>query len=76
MFALFLENGPLRVTRNGTEADDFEVKMTESSWARYKDYNILYLDNPVGTGFSFGNTYLDKIEDISAEFQNFLLKFY
>ena len=65
MFGLFLENGPLRVTRNGTGDDDFEIKMTEESWARINDYNVIYLDNPVNTGFSYGNSYLTNMTDIS-----------
>lgn len=45
MFGLFLENGPFTVTRNKT------LDMRKYSWN--KCHNMLYLDNPVGTGFSF-----------------------
>lgn len=45
MYGLFLENGPFIVTKNKT------LKMREYSWN--KCHNLLYIDNPVGTGFSF-----------------------
>lgn len=45
LFGLFVENGPLYVTQNGS------VLRREITWN--KDYHMLYIDNPVGTGFSF-----------------------
>ncbi|KAK9296016.1 hypothetical protein QLX08_009856 [Tetragonisca angustula] len=45
MYGLFLENGPFIVTKNKT------LEMREYSWN--KCHNLLYIDNPVGTGFSF-----------------------
>lgn len=38
--------------------------------------NIIYLDQPVGTGFSYGHPLLTKMEDGSREFLNFMLAFY
>ncbi|XP_053983595.1 venom serine carboxypeptidase [Hylaeus volcanicus] len=45
MFGLFMENGPFIVTANKT------LKMRKYSWNQA--HNLLYIDNPVGTGFSF-----------------------
>ena len=47
MMGLFLESGPLRITRNGTKPgrhdyNDFEINPADKSWA--DDYNMIYLD--------------------------------
>ena len=44
--------------------------MRTGSWADFAD--VLYLDNPVGNGFSYGDSYLTTIEDTALEF----IKFY
>lgn len=45
MFGLFMENGPFIVTANQT------LKMRKYSWNMA--HNLIYIDNPVGTGYSF-----------------------
>ncbi|KAL0119122.1 hypothetical protein PUN28_009606 [Cardiocondyla obscurior] len=45
MFGLFMENGPFIVTANKTLA------MRKYSWNIA--HNVIYIDNPVGTGYSF-----------------------
>lgn len=45
MFALFNENGPLVITKTG------DAKRRNYAWTNY--YNVLYIDQPVGTGYSF-----------------------
>ncbi|XP_075589325.1 putative serine carboxypeptidase CPVL [Dermatophagoides farinae] len=45
LFGLFVENGPIKVSANGTPY------MRDSTWNR--EFAVLYIDNPVGTGFSF-----------------------
>jgi carboxypeptidase D len=43
MFGLFLENGPLRVTRTGPTNDDLEVGLSkDGSWLDHAD--LLFLD--------------------------------
>jgi carboxypeptidase C (cathepsin A) len=37
---------------------------------------MIYLDQPVGTGFSYGNTHLTDMQDGSKEFIKFFEKFY
>ncbi len=44
MFGLFTENGPY-VFKKG------KLQLREHTWTRF--YNVLYVDNPVGVGFSF-----------------------
>ena len=62
MFGLFVENGPLKVTRTGTGQDDFKVEKRES-WA--DGYNIVYIDQPTGSGFSFGDSYVEDMHQLS-----------
>ncbi|KAG0422662.1 hypothetical protein HPB47_001552 [Ixodes persulcatus] len=45
MFGLFVENGPYIVDKGGN------LQMRKVTWARR--YSMLYVDNPVGVGFSF-----------------------
>ncbi|XP_046426243.1 venom serine carboxypeptidase [Neodiprion fabricii] len=45
LFGLFTENGPFRVTSNKT------LELRKYSWT--KAHSVLYIDNPVGTGYSF-----------------------
>ncbi|XP_065215166.1 venom serine carboxypeptidase-like [Planococcus citri] len=48
MFGLFTENGPFRVKRG-------KLVKTRYSWTNH--YNVLYIDNPIGAGFSFTDGY-------------------
>ncbi|KAG5880356.1 Venom serine carboxypeptidase [Gonioctena quinquepunctata] len=45
LFALFYENGPF-ILKN-----EHEVRMRNETWTT--DHSVIYIDNPVGTGFSF-----------------------
>ena len=67
MMGTFLENGPLRVS-------DGKILPANQSWA--DDYNMIYLDQPVGTGFSYGNSHLTEMQDGSKEFIKFFEQFY
>lgn len=73
MFGLFLENGPLRVERNGTGGNDFVLKAADASWA--DKYHIVFIDQPVGTGFSYGDSVLTSMQDGSNEFIKFMVEF-
>ena len=75
LFGLFIETGPLRITRNGTGADDFIIGLTPGgSWMESGD--LIYLDQPVGTGFSYGDSYLNSITDGADEMINFFVKLF
>lgn len=47
LYALFSENGPF-IVKNGDE-----LSLREYTWT--KNHSVLYIDNPVGTGYSFTN---------------------
>ncbi|XP_065202375.1 venom serine carboxypeptidase-like [Planococcus citri] len=48
LFGLFTENGPFQVKKG---------KLVENKYSWTKFYNVLYIDNPIGAGFSFTNDY-------------------
>ncbi|CAH1759210.1 4867_t:CDS:10, partial [Entrophospora sp. SA101] len=70
MDGVFLENGPWRMNSDQT------LNSTSSSWNEYA--NVLYVDQPAGTGFSFAdsNNYLTNITQIPTQFLLFLDKFF
>ncbi|CDW87058.1 serine carboxypeptidase [Stylonychia lemnae] len=75
MSGLFLENGPLQVTQPDPKLgpDNFLVGLRDGAWTELAD--VVYIDNPVNTGFSFGDTYVSSMADASAEFVSFIDQF-
>ena len=72
MAGLFYENGYLRATKFGTTDDDFIVNVApEGSWI--SEANIIYLDQPVGVGFSYGDPIITRMDVGAEEFVNFML---
>jgi cathepsin A (carboxypeptidase C) len=68
--ALFFENGPYTIN------DDLSLKKNDYSWNKIS--NLLYIDQPIGTGFSKAAkiTHLDKTEEaIAAGVELFLRNF-
>lgn len=76
MFGLFMENGPLRVTRVGPNPGDLVVGLPQGggSWID-EGADLLYLDQPVNTGFSYGDSYINSMQTISDEMLTFLTTF-
>lgn len=76
MNALFTENGPLRVTQtNSTDNSSFTLSYhPDLSWQAAGD--LLYVDMPVGTGWSYGEKANTSLEEVGADFLTFLLNFY
>lgn len=74
MFGLFLENGPVRVLKTGPTDDDFSLVPANQSWT--DDYSVLWLDQPVGTGFSYGDLTNLSMQTAGDDFINFIAAFY
>lgn len=71
MFGLFAENGPFSVTKNQT------LKTREYSWT--VNHNLLYIDNPVGTGYSFTENnlgYATNETDVGRDLLSALIQFF
>jgi cathepsin A (carboxypeptidase C) len=57
--ALFEDIGPLRVNKTGETDDDWNVYAAQYSWA--DTYHLLFIDQPVDTGFSWGDSISENI---------------
>jgi len=66
---LFAENGPFQITRKGLEK-------RVHAWTN--NYHMLYIDQPVGTGFSFteGDAYISTEEEVGDHLYTALVQFY
>ncbi|XP_074602000.1 putative serine carboxypeptidase CPVL [Brevipalpus obovatus] len=70
-FGLFQENGPFVVH------PDMSVSFRNYSWASM--YSMLYIDQPVGTGFSFTDSeegYVNNQEEVARDLYHFLQQFF
>ncbi|KAI0270406.1 serine carboxypeptidase [Gloeopeniophorella convolvens] len=65
MLGLFQEIGPCRLNN-----DTFDVGPNPTSWTNVA--NILFVDQPVGTGFSYGDTIVNTTQQAAADFWKFL----
>eukprot|EP00350_Pseudokeronopsis_sp_OXSARD2_P011528 CAMPEP_0170541832 /NCGR_PEP_ID=MMETSP0211-20121228/1451_1 /TAXON_ID=311385 /ORGANISM="Pseudokeronopsis sp., Strain OXSARD2" /LENGTH=176 /DNA_ID=CAMNT_0010844701 /DNA_START=318 /DNA_END=848 /DNA_ORIENTATION=- len=75
MFGNFLETGPIRVTKEGATNSDFSLGLNdEGSWVEIA--NVVFVDQPVGTGFSYGSPPVTDMQDGADEIRNFILGFY
>ncbi|KAL4814016.1 pheromone-processing carboxypeptidase kex1 [Aspergillus spinulosporus] len=70
MDGALMEIGPYRLKDNET------LEYNEGSWDEFA--NLLFVDQPVGTGFSFANTnsYLHELDEMAAQFITFLEKWF
>ncbi|CAF3843354.1 unnamed protein product [Rotaria sp. Silwood1] len=71
LFALFTEIGPIYIDRKGN------LQLREISWN--KDYHLLFIDNPVGTGYSFtlnDQGYARSQDDIARDLYSALTQFF
>ncbi|CAG2170264.1 unnamed protein product, partial [Oppiella nova] len=71
MLALFTENGPFTVDNN------HNLVPNKYSWAQ--NYSVLYIDNPVGTGFSFTQNikgFAANETDVALDLYNGLQQFF
>ncbi|XP_064488395.1 uncharacterized protein LOC135400493 [Ornithodoros turicata] len=66
-----MENGPVGINKEG--------ELYKRNNSLYEDYDILYLDQPVGAGFSFPDNvtaYPTSLEDIASDMEKFLCLFF
>ena len=71
LFGLFTEIGPIYIDANGN------IQNRPISWN--KNYNLLFIDNPVGTGYSFTsneNGYARSQEDVARDLYSALTQFF
>ncbi|KAL6956341.1 hypothetical protein U1Q18_049760 [Sarracenia purpurea var. burkii] len=66
IFGLFTENGPFRIKHG-------KLVKSRFSWTKY--YNVLYIDNPIGTGYSFGS-YVDSEQELGKHLFDALTQFF
>ncbi|KAF8184210.1 serine carboxypeptidase [Pholiota molesta] len=65
MIGLLQENGPCRITNDSTS-----VTLNPFSWNN--EANVLYIDQPVGVGFSHGDLKVGTSEEAAADVWTFL----
>lgn len=65
-----MEIGPYRVQQDG------KLSYNNGSWDEFA--NLLFVDNPVGTGFSYvdTNSFLHELDEMANQFVQFLEKFF
>lgn len=65
-----MEIGPYRVKEDGS------LRYNDGSWDEFA--NVLFVDNPVGTGFSYVNTdsYVHELKEMAEQMVTFLKKFF
>lgn len=71
-YGIFLQNGPFSLL----EGSDLVPRST--SWQKY--FNVIYIDNPVGVGFSYAkeeeNCYSKTLSDVSMNLHHTMEQFY
>ena len=71
LFGLFVELGPIMVTKEG--------KIVDMPVTWNKKYSLLYIDNPVGTGYSFTKEdagYAKHQDDVARDLYSCLTQFF
>jgi len=70
MDGAMMEVGPYRVKKDGV------LEYNKGSWDEFA--NLLFVDNPVGTGFSYVDTdsYVHELTDMAEQMVQFLEKFF
>ncbi|XP_045683965.1 probable serine carboxypeptidase CPVL isoform X1 [Phyllostomus hastatus] len=71
LFGLFMENGPFAVTKNLT------LYLRDFAWT--STLSMLYIDNPVGAGFSFTDDpqgYASNEDDVARDLFSALMQFF
>lgn len=72
MGGVFTENGPFAVSEDGST-----LVMRNASWNN--KYNVMFIDNPVGTGFSYTTSsegFVTDQTEVAADLYSLLYQFY
>lgn len=70
MDGAMMEVGPYRLKDNAT------LDYNEGSWDEFA--NLLFVDQPIGTGFSYAstNSYLRELDEMASQFVTFMEKWF
>lgn len=70
MDGAMMEIGPYRVKSDGT------LRLSDGSWDEFA--NVVFVDQPVGTGFSYTDTnaFVHEMDEMSSQMITFLTKFF
>ena len=70
MDGALMEIGPYRVTKDG------KLRLQDGSWDEFA--NVLFVDQPVGTGFSYAdtNSYVHEMDQMADQMVQFLKAFF
>lgn len=75
MFSNFLLTGPMGLEYANNSTTDYDMYVKEhGTWADLG--HMVYIDQPVGTGMSWGDDLLTTMDEASDEFITFLDNFY
>ncbi|KAH8914966.1 alpha/beta-hydrolase [Atractiella rhizophila] len=70
LFGFFIENGPIRYA----PYEPFHPYTNPNSWTNIAD--VVYVDQPVSTGYSRGTVKAENEDDVAEEFFQFLIRFF
>ncbi|QIW98203.1 hypothetical protein AMS68_003721 [Peltaster fructicola] len=70
MDGALMEIGPYRLKEDGT------LRLNDGSWDEFA--NVMFIDNPVGTGFSYvdSDSYVHELDDMASQMVQFLEKWF
>lgn len=75
LIGAFVENGPLNLAKPFD--DDRNFQLTKNKWSWNNLANVVYLDQPRYTGYSYGNgSYITSAQDAGKDFLTWLQHFY
>jgi len=75
LFGLFVESGPFKVLK--LNEDEYDVTNRDVTWT--DSYNMIYFDQPAGTGFSFTHSekgFAKNMDDVSKDLYEALRQFF
>ena len=74
MLGNLLENGPLRLVRDEDSNTTNVHSLKGQAWSAVA--NVVYVDQPVGVGFSYGHRNISSGQELGDHMVNFVLGFY